>query len=63
MRLQVEQLEKEKKERESRLSVIAKRIDPTIDQTEHAYCQDGRPLLAKGYEFQQASGCATFEQI
>ena len=59
MRLQVEQLEKEKKERESRLRVIAKRID----HTERAYRQDERPLLAKDYELQQASDRATFEQI
>lgn len=59
MRLQVEQLEKEKKERESRLRVIAKRID----HIERAYRQDERPLLAKDYELQQASDRATFEQI
>ena len=59
MRLQVEQLEKEKKERESRLRVIAKRID----HTERAYRQEERPLLAKDYELQQASDHATFEQI
>lgn len=59
MRLQVEQLEKEKKERESRLRVIAKRID----HTERAYRQEERPLLAQDYELQQASDRATFEQI
>jgi translation initiation factor 3 subunit A len=59
MRLQVEQLEKEKKERESRLRVIAKRID----YTERAYRQEERPLLAKDYELQQASDRATFEQV
>jgi translation initiation factor 3 subunit A len=59
MRLQVEQLEKEKKERESRLRVIAKRID----HTERAYRQEERPLLAKDYEVQQTSDRATFEQI
>lgn len=59
MRLQVEQLEKEKKERESRLRVIAKRID----HTERAYRQEERPLLAKDYELQQASDRSTFEQI
>lgn len=59
MRLQVEQLEKEKKERESRLRVIAKRID----HTERAYRQEERPLLAKDYELQQASDRTTFEQI
>lgn len=59
MRLQVEQLEKEKKERESKLRVIAKRID----HTERAYRQEERPLLAKDYELQQANDRATFEQI
>lgn len=59
MRLQVEQLEKEKKERESRLRVIAKRID----HTERAYRQEERPLLAKDYELQQAGDRSTFEQI
>jgi translation initiation factor 3 subunit A len=59
MRLQVEQLEKEKKERESRLRVIAKRID----HIERAYRQEERPLLAKDYELQQASDRATHEQI
>ena len=59
MRLQVEQLEKEKKERESRLRIIAKRID----HTERAYRQEERPLLAEDYELQQASDRATFEQI
>jgi translation initiation factor 3 subunit A len=59
MRLQVEQLEKEKRERESRLRVISKRID----HTERAYRQEERPLLAKDYELQQASDRATFEQV
>jgi translation initiation factor 3 subunit A len=59
MRLQVEQLEKEKREREARLRVIAKRID----HVERAYRQEERPLLAKDYELQQASDRATFEQV
>ncbi|KAF8261433.1 hypothetical protein EI94DRAFT_1667128 [Lactarius quietus] len=59
MRLQVEQLEKEKREREARLRVISKRID----HTERAYRQEERPLLAKDYELQQASDRATFEQV
>ena len=59
MRLQVEQLEKEMTERESRVRVIATRID----HIERAYRQDERPLLAKDYELQQASDRATFEQI
>ena len=59
MRLQVEQLEKEKREREARLRVISKRID----HTERAYRQEERPLLAKDYELQQASDRSTFEQV
>lgn len=59
MRLQVEQLEKEKREREARLRVISKRID----HTERAYRQEERPLLAKDYELQQTSDRATFEQV
>ena len=59
MRLQVEQLEKEKREREARLRVISKRID----HVERAYRQEERPLLAKDYELQQASDRATFEQV
>ncbi len=59
MRLQVEQLEKEKKEREARLRVIAKRID----HIERAYRQEERPLLAKDYEQQQTSDRSTFERV
>ena len=59
MRLQVEQLEKEKRDREARLRVISKRID----HIERAYRQEERPLLAKDYELQQASDRATFEQV
>ena len=59
MRLQVEQLEKEKREREARLRVIAKRID----HVERAYRQEERPLLVKDYELQQASDRGTFEQV
>jgi translation initiation factor 3 subunit A len=58
MRLQVEQLEKEK-ERESRLRVISRRVD----HTERAYRQEERLFLAKDYELQQASDRTTFEQI
>ena len=59
MRLQVEQLEKEKRDREGRLRVISKRID----HVERAYRQEERPLLSKDYELQQASDRATFEQV
>src|SRR5258708_686510 len=58
MRLQVEQLEKEKREREARLRVIAKRID----HVERAYRQEERPLLVKDYELQQASEQAKIEE-
>ncbi|KAI0704450.1 hypothetical protein C8T65DRAFT_654078 [Cerioporus squamosus] len=51
MRLQVEQLEKEKKELTSRL-----------DHIERAYRKEERPLLAKDYEIQQANDRAAFEE-
>lgn len=59
MRLQVEQWEKEKKEREERLRVASKRID----HLERAYRKDERPLLAKDYEIQQANDRETFEAM
>lgn len=57
MRLQVEQLEKEKKELNERMRVAAKRLD----HVERAYRKEERPLLAKDYEFQQANDTAAFE--
>ena len=43
MRLQVEQPEKEKKELNEKVLVLAKRLD----HIERAYCKEERPLLAK----------------
>ena len=57
MRLQVEQLEKEKKELNERMRVIAKRLD----HVERAYRKEERPLLAKDYEQQQESDRAAHE--
>lgn len=51
LRMQVEQLDKEKKELNERMRVIAKRLD----HIERAYRKEERPLLAKDYELQQAS--------
>ncbi|KAI0086809.1 hypothetical protein BDY19DRAFT_958844 [Irpex rosettiformis] len=51
MRLQVEQLEKEKKELTERVRISAKRLD----HLERAYRKEERPLLVKDYELQQAS--------
>ncbi|EIM80616.1 uncharacterized protein STEHIDRAFT_86839 [Stereum hirsutum FP-91666 SS1] len=59
MRLQVEQWEKEKKEREERLRVASKRID----HIERAYRKEERPMLAKDYEVQQETDRETFEAI
>ncbi|EAU83625.1 translation initiation factor eIF3a [Coprinopsis cinerea okayama7 len=47
--IQVAQLEKEKKEMNERLRIIAKRID----HIERAYRKEERPLLAQDYELQQ----------
>ncbi|KAI0631697.1 hypothetical protein C8Q77DRAFT_1177634 [Trametes polyzona] len=57
MRLQVEQLEKEKKELNERMRVLTKRLD----HIERAYRKEERPLLAKDYEQQQATDRAVFE--
>ncbi|KAL4071925.1 hypothetical protein J3A83DRAFT_4237514 [Scleroderma citrinum] len=59
MRLQVEQLEKEKRDMNERLRVIAKRVD----HIERAYRKDERPLLAQDYAEQQAVDRATFEAL
>ncbi|KAH7886745.1 hypothetical protein F5I97DRAFT_1869912 [Phlebopus sp. FC_14] len=59
MRLQVEQLEKEKKDMNERLRIAAKRID----HLERAYRKDERPLLAQDYAEQQATDRATFEAV
>jgi hypothetical protein len=57
MRLQVEQLEKEKKELTERVRVAAKRLD----HIERAYRKEERPLLASDYEKQQAEDKAAHE--
>jgi translation initiation factor 3 subunit A len=57
MRLQVEQLEKEKKGLTERLRFIGKRLD----HTERAFRKEERPLLALDYERQQAEDRAAFE--
>ena len=59
MRLQVDQWEKEKKDREERLRIIAKRLD----HLERAYRKEERPLLAKDYEVQQENDRATFDAV
>ncbi|KAF9236772.1 hypothetical protein BU15DRAFT_63697 [Melanogaster broomeanus] len=59
MRLQVEQLEKEKKDLNERLRIASKRID----HVERAYRKDERPLLAQDYAEQQATDRTTFEAL
>ncbi|KAJ7641309.1 hypothetical protein FB45DRAFT_1000054 [Roridomyces roridus] len=53
--MQVAQLEKEKKELNERLRIVAKRVD----HIERAYRKDERPLLALDYEQQQAADRTT----
>ena len=50
MRLQVEQLEKEKRELNEKMRIVSKRLD----HIERAYRKEERPLLAQDYERQQA---------
>lgn len=57
MKLQVEQLEKEKKELNERMRIANKRLD----HIERAYRKEERPLLAKDYEIQQANDKAAHE--
>jgi translation initiation factor 3 subunit A len=59
MKLQVEQLEKEKKDLHQRLRIVAKRVD----HIERAYRKEERPLLGQDYEEQQANDRATFESL
>ncbi|KAF8840291.1 hypothetical protein BDN67DRAFT_1069437 [Paxillus ammoniavirescens] len=59
MRLQVEQLEKEKKDLNERLRIASKRID----HVERAYRKEERPLLDQDYAEQQATDRATFEAV
>jgi len=55
--IQVAQLEKEKKELNERLRIIAKRVD----HVERAYRKEERPLLSQDYEEQQKSDREAFE--
>lgn len=57
MRLQVEQLAKEKKELAERMRIASKRLD----HIERAYRKEERPLLSKDYDLQQESDKAAFE--
>ena len=59
MRLQVEQLEKEKKDLNERLRISAKRID----HLERAYRKEERPLLAQDYANQRSADRATFDAL
>ena len=59
MKLQVEQLEKEKKDLNQRLRIVAKRVD----HIERAYRKEERPLLGQDYEEQQANDRLTFEAV
>jgi translation initiation factor 3 subunit A len=59
MRLQVEQLEKEKKDLNERLRIASKRID----HIERAYRKDERPLLDQDYLEQQATDRITFDAL
>ncbi|KAF8146234.1 hypothetical protein K438DRAFT_1735013 [Mycena galopus ATCC 62051] len=57
--MQVAQLEKEKKELNERLRVVAKRVD----HIERANRKEERPLLALDYDQQQAADRATFVAV
>jgi translation initiation factor 3 subunit A len=57
--IQVAQLEKEKKELNEKLRIIAKRVD----HIERAYRKEERPLLARDYEQQQKNDRETFEAL
>jgi hypothetical protein len=59
MRMQVEQMEKEKRELSEKLRMITKRID----HLERAYRKEERPLLAEDYEQQQTDDKRTFEEL
>jgi translation initiation factor 3 subunit A len=59
MRLQVEQLEKEKKDLNERLRIASKRID----HVERAYRKEECPLLGQDYAEQQTTDRATFEAV
>ncbi|KAJ7199603.1 translation initiation factor eIF3a [Mycena pura] len=57
--MQVAQLEKEKREMNERLRVIAKRVD----HTERAYRKEERPLVSEDYARQQEMDRATFATV
>lgn len=59
MRLQVQQLEKEKKEQAERTRIIAKRLD----HIERAIRKEERPLLASDYEQQQRDDRESHEAL
>ncbi|KII90374.1 hypothetical protein PLICRDRAFT_136599 [Plicaturopsis crispa FD-325 SS-3] len=59
MKIQVEQLEKEKTQLNERLRIVAKRVD----HIERAYRKEERPLLAQDYEVQQENDRVTFDSI
>ena len=59
MRLQIEQLEKEKKDLNERLRISAKQID----HLECAYHKEERPLLAQDYADQRSADRATFDTL
>ena len=59
MRLQVEQLKKEKKDLNERLRISAKRID----HLERSYRKEERPLLAQDYADQRSADRATFDAL
>lgn len=58
MRIQVEQLAKEKKELNERMRITSKRLD----HIERAYRKDERPLLSQDYELQQANDKTAHEE-
>lgn len=58
MRLQVEQLEKEKRDLSERLRIVAKRVD----HIERAYRKAERPLLTQDYAEQQVNDRITFDR-
>ena len=58
VKLQVQQIEKEKKDQSERLRIIAKRLD----HLERAFRKEERPLLAKDYDQQQIDDRKAFEE-
>jgi translation initiation factor 3 subunit A len=59
MKMQVEQMEKEKKDLNDKLRMVSKRID----HLERAFRKEERPLLADDYAKQQADDKKTFEEL